>query len=389
MQPPSLPSVTNWILQVVAILMIITGLSLSLWSSWYLPTFVQVAIIFVVGIFICLVSLINVAPKRINDWRKPSSDPVRAAGYLALGLGIFIAILGSFDLLPFSKQIIDNFYSNTVSELISISITILIIERLDELRSEQRKRIEIIEQMGSKVRTIALEASRLAKKYDLSLRGANLREAALIRVDLDGADLREADLGRANLTGANLVKANLKGANLEGATLKDAHMMFIILEDATLKNPNGEIKGANLEGANLEQAKLRQSDLSKANLITANLKHSDASDAKFIQTNLERANLERANLERVNFSKANLQGANLEKANLMGANLEGANLNDVNFRGTNLKNAVLKNCRLDKFIFDETTIWPENFTLNYTYIRNISEEEYKDWKVKFGYYPED
>ncbi len=81
------------------------------------------------------------------------------------------------------------------------------------------------------------------------LRGANLRGAALIRVDLSGVDLRRANLSDADLRDADLRGAELRRANLSDADLRDADLRGANLNDA-------ELRGANLRGADLRGAKL-------------------------------------------------------------------------------------------------------------------------------------
>ena len=92
-----------------------------------------------------------------------------------------------------------------------------------------------------------------------NLRGANLRDADLIGVNLSYADLRDADL----------IGINLRGANLSYADLRDADLIGINLSYANLS-------GANLSGANL----------SYANLIGANIRYviGNGMEIKTIQT---------------------------------------------------------------------------------------------------------
>ncbi|HEY9833950.1 MAG TPA: pentapeptide repeat-containing protein, partial [Stenomitos sp.] len=111
------------------------------------------------------------------------------------------------------------------------------------------------------------------QRLDLShtdIRGANLREARLQRINFSAAQLQEADLCEAKLQGTYLIKANLKETQLVMANLEEAYM----------------------HQANLEKAQLLEAVLRRTRLPEANLK-----DADFYNANLEFADLRQANLE--------------------------------------------------------------------------------------------
>ena len=58
-----------------------------------------------------------------------------------------------------------------------------------------------------------------------------------------------------------------------------------------------------------------------------------------------------------------LAGASLRDADLTGADLSGANLSGANLRGTVLTRAVLANVNFNEAVFDDSTVWPESFSL--------------------------
>ena len=163
------------------------------------------------------------------------------------------------------------------------------------LGTRQRKE-QLIAQMGSKVRDVAIaaveELSRNNWLSDGSLQGANFMHANLERVDLSGADLRDV-----NLFGANLQNATLNQTNLEGATL-----MFTDLTRAGLVNAN--IKRVDLWGAELDSAVLISANLGEANLFRAKLP-----DARLDLASLNNANLDGAELINATLHEADLRGA--------------------------------------------------------------------------------
>jgi len=181
------------------------------------------------------------------------------------------------------------YVTNLYTELISIGVTLVILDRINQYRETQRLKRRLIREAGSKSQNTAVSA------VDW------LRHEGWLTGD-DGL-LKEAELGGANLQGANLYGANLARAFLYQTNLKGAGLYQINLKEAILY-------GANLEGADLGGAKL-----------------------------------EEANLEEANLAGADLQGANLAGADLKSANLEGAYLAGANLEGVYLWDAKLDNIR--------------------------------------------
>jgi len=165
-----------------------------------------------------------------------------------------------------------------------------------EAKREQRREAKRLQRKDYQT---ALEWAKKGRKD--SLRGAHLKGADLIEVDLAGADLRNADLQRAYLVLTNLQEAILVLANLQEAVL--------------------------------------------------------------VRANLQRAYLGFANLQRAILVDANLQGAWLRGANLQGAWLVGADLRGAILRGANFQEADLRESKLDGAKADQQTIWPEGFEI--------------------------
>jgi uncharacterized protein YjbI with pentapeptide repeats len=243
-----------------------------------------------------------------------ASNSIELAAVILLLIGLLLRMLGKSD---FS------------TELISIAITVLLIDRMNDRRAIEQEKKALILQMGSPENAFAVEATRI-----LRVRGwiedGSLREAYLMGANLQGAHLGVADLQGAILLGADLRGANLKSANLQGAELWGAN-----LQEANLWGAN--LHGVTLGGANLHGANLRDANLQEANLRDANLQ----------KANLMEANLQEAILRDANLQEAILWGANLQRGNLRGADLSAAH---------NLEMATLTGAKADS-----ETRWPEGF----------------------------
>jgi uncharacterized protein YjbI with pentapeptide repeats len=192
------------------------------------------------------------------------------------------------------------------------------------------------------------------KREGLNLRGANLRgedldNLPLAKVDLDGARLEEAKLSLAYLEGAifdkaQLEKADLAGASLDGASFMEAQaneasfyrakLKGSILVDAQLRKVNfgfaqlqdARLDGAQLEGADLSGACLNDGSLLGAQLENANLSHAQLDRTFLFQANLRRASLTYARLWGTKLVEAQLEGTDLGLARLQEADLRGATL---------------------------------------------------------------
>ncbi len=352
-------------------------------------------------------------------------DFVLTARTAAIGLllvGVTIIFFGFYALYPSGdeehtfRQFVSDFYANGGAELLSIAITVLVIETLSERRSNRIEKQRLIAEMGSLDATTTRNAVRQLRAngwlYDGSLNSADLNEA-----NLDGTDLRNANIERANLQSAKLNhsrldnacirdsnfahaelnKANLTNTDLQNANFCEAKMTSTILSEADLLGANFQnvqldhayltgcnLIKANFDGANLGHADLREANLSNATLIGAQLirikmEKSIIRDAKldytttiqvadFTEADLTNSTLDGIQLSQNNFAKSiceqvsftccnltevNFDGANLRYANLAEANLYGANLLGADLTGANLDDALLSRAK-----FDETTTLP-------------------------------
>lgn len=290
---------------------------------------------------------------------------VLAFAFLFVGIGT-IAVDASTDFL--SKEVTD-FVRPSAFMLISIGITVLLVDVLGERRIRRLLKNELIMQMASSVQHFAIEAVEELRKYgwlmDGSISGRSFVNAQLGSANLKRASLKSCDFTGANLAGAKLLMVELDDATLvdsdfESATLRGSlnfaqltdpeNKRFAIRLPADLtgvslrqvaangvdlrkKNLEGvELVGAELKGATLDEAKLAGADLSDANLAGASL--------------LELSSVEGLELHRAILAKAKLP-ADLSQVDFEGADLTLVDLTDVadmsvaNFKGAKLGSATL------------------------------------------------
>lgn len=145
---------------------------------------------------------------------------------LAGGLSLF-AVLGLFGLVIFAADQF-GYQMNVYTELISVALTILVLDRRAAKRAEKEHKEELIFQFGSEDNSAALSACRMLK-----FKGW-LDDGSLYGADLKGANLKGAQLFDVNMAGVDLSNANLKGANLSGADLRETRLVRGHVEDITL-----------------------------------------------------------------------------------------------------------------------------------------------------------
>jgi len=193
-------------------------------------------------------------------------------------------------------------------------------------QKQETEKADLIRDMGSANRDIALQAVEILRKHGW----------------LTDGSLRKADLAGANLQGANLKEADLAGANLFKANL-----------DATI-----------LSNANLSQATLDGARMAGADLQEANLENADLDEAYLVGGNLQNANLQRCPMVMTNLSRANLSGAVLSGSLMIFTKLDGVDLTKINLKGVNVEQEVLVNLDLRTIdlagIQVITTISPES-----------------------------
>ncbi len=197
------------------------------------------------------------------------------AALVALGILLGAALFGA-----------DPGYSvNIYTEILSIGVTVFILNALAERREDSRRendlKAQLIRDAGSQSNEAALRAvNEIAKRKWL------IEEDGLLR----GADLSQANLAGAHLHTSNLQNANLFQGKLQNAYLFDANMQYAMLWQANLQH--ADLTHTDLEGADLGHAKLQYAKLLCANLQASYLGHADLKGADLSYTNIKNTNFD-------------------------------------------------------------------------------------------------
>ena len=244
---------------------------------------------------------------------------VERAAQIILIIGIVCIVGYWYPKNWFAYGFVQVFYAPISSSLLSISLTVLLIDRLHDQRERAELKLRLIREMGSSDRSVAVRASREIRAYDWLLDGS------LKSMDFEFANLDGANLENAELSGANLKNSSLRAANLQGARLAGVQLSRCVADEV------------NLKGAILCGADMSRSNFPKATLDDANISgRVDLLHAQFIEASLRNTKLGEAKLEDCDFLDCDLSYADLTEAVLLRANFEGANLT-----GTKLERADL------------------------------------------------
>lgn len=301
-----------------------------------------------------------------------------------------------------------DFYSNYFAEFLGIFFTVLIIDRLNEIREnrreEQAEKVNLIGYLSSGDNAnVSYAVGQLRARGWLTngtldrqyFRGTNLSDQ-----DLSNASFRFSNLSRTNFEKAILTNANLTGANLSNCDLREADLQSAILVGVDLSETNlGDVQ---LTNADLSETKLigaysenkyRKSDRYLLDALK-NVKLCNANLQGVVFTRLESVNFQAANLENARFARRtptdtlrdalsalvsvdiDIRNCNFIKANLVSADFKwnrlsvvdfsSAKLTGTNFSGTVLidvsfSNAKLENTNFTGARYTSTTTWPPGF----------------------------
>lgn len=175
-------------------------------------------------------------------------------------LGIAVLLVGFYPKsLP---RIIEDLYANFATELISIGVAVLIIDRIRERRANEREKKMLISQMASTFNVLACDAARIIRERGWH---KELDDISLWKANLEGAELYEFTLTGVNLAFANLKNTNLNAANLIGATLNDANLEGTHLHKTLLRNAS--IKAVEADKLIFKDARFFETDLTGAEFL--------------------------------------------------------------------------------------------------------------------------
>lgn len=233
------------------------------------------------------------------------STEIKILGYILFAIAIMIGILGftnQRELISFGNtwdSLIQEFYANISTEIVSIAVTVLIIDSIYERRDIAREKKTLILQLSSPNYKITQEATRVLRirgwLTDGSLRNVSLQYANLSEGLLWSSDLQGADFYFAKLLNARLEKSNLFGAkNLIDEQLATARNLRKTIM------PNGELYDGryNLDGdfwlAKNEQVNI-EDDIEMVNFYGVSLE-TYIDGQKWARNNLERVRRNEKNL---------------------------------------------------------------------------------------------
>lgn len=219
---------------------------------------------------------------------------VRKTHYLASQLAGALLILGLGILIGSQWFGGEAYQANMFTEVLSIVVTVAILDTLNRYRSEKRSEREYQDQLVLRLGSADYMTTHIALRQ-LRDHGWLTGKASVVqRTNLFRAELRGADLW-----GGNFAHTVFEGANLQGASFRQADLTSADLRNVNLNEAH--LEGANLQGANLENAYLGKSGLLQANLKGAHLLATTLKEAHIWQADLRGAYMLYANLEGAKF----------------------------------------------------------------------------------------
>lgn len=217
---------------------------------------------------------------------------VTNAGYFFLFLAIITIIIGyisqngSFNLLGLWNIM----WANIGAEALSISITILIIDKLNNRRMSIAEKTKLIWEIQDAENSIANRAfQRLHKLGWLNVNSPSLE------CNFEGSELKDLRLHNANMNNFNLTQVNLENARISESTLINAKLYGAYMRASKLQFcnfRNADLRNADLSYSILRNADLRGADLTNANLTEAQLRYAVV-DEKTILENITLPNGEK------------------------------------------------------------------------------------------------
>ena len=185
------------------------------------------------------------------------SSRVLAVILLIIAIGLMVGSKTSKD------SIVRDYIPNIVTESISIAVTVLIIDSLNERRSRKELKERLKRQLWSKDQGLALNAINELRANgwltDGSLENINLPYAVLDRAELKGAVLNGANFHRASLRRAYIGHAHLRNCDFSQADLTLSVFNHSDLTGSDFTNAildNASFENAILVGATIEKEQI-------------------------------------------------------------------------------------------------------------------------------------
>ena len=148
--------------------------------------------------------------------------------YLLVGIAIGLLIHPLLGRLQLNQYL--DFLNDLVPEAVGIIFTVLILDRLDNLREKRQVRDQLIRRVHSRYNHTALQAIEemrvLGYLEDNTLASTQLRGSDWQDANMYRANLSDTDLRNAKLSGADFVEANLSNAMVTDEQLANALTMY-------------------------------------------------------------------------------------------------------------------------------------------------------------------
>lgn len=174
----------------------------------------------------------------------------------------FLLVISALAIWYFAAVDVDDLWPNIIPELLSIAITVFIIDTIYRRHSDDQAKKILITQLGSRNNAVATEAlTELEARGWLSdgtLRGVFLLSANLDENSFTGADLRGTRFPFASLRKTAWMEADLREAWMDGADLEDATLSM----HATGQHyAEADLRGASMSEVNMRGARVRDEQL--------------------------------------------------------------------------------------------------------------------------------
>lgn len=191
--------------------------------------------------------------------RKVNLDPPRILAFILFLVGVAILVFGYQFMHPDGftwKTFASDLYANVGIDFVSIGITVLGIDVLNQRREARLEKKRLIREMSSRDNGIALRAVNELRENGF------LSDGSLCSAWFDGANLKDAQLYSSDLQGASFHYASLEYAELYSSNLSRVAFWATYLPNAGLVDAN--LDGANFKYVNLEGARVTKAQLQKA-----------------------------------------------------------------------------------------------------------------------------
>jgi len=256
-------------------------------------------------------------------------------GVLFFFVGVLVFLMSYFYLdstgsITF-REIINDSYLDITTSLLTISLTILVIDHLNNKRAmaiEKRKLVQGLRSTSRGILESALEDLRV-KNW--------LEDGSLSGINLNGVVLSDLDLRHANLDSANFMNGTLNNVNFEFAILANANLRWVSSNRCNFNRTS--LLGAKLSSGQFTLCSFSPASLSELSIAGAEFIETDFSNAEMCGITFEK----KTHLLNCNFDHCNLIASIIQGCDLTSSYLCNADVRRVEIRHSTLKKTILHN----------------------------------------------